>query len=457
MTRTVVRGRGWGAGYRGAVSEKRTAPPAASDQRGQVEPARRVALEALSRVQHGGFLAPTLHELLSASGLPREERAVATDLAYGTLRRLLQLDTALAPLLTKPDRLPPGVLDALRLGAYEILYRGTPAYAAVNGWAAITKVTAPRLTGLVNAVLRRVVTPQFGTNEALAASLPAWLYARFGAAIGDHAAAAAAAMLEPEPLWLTALAPEAARVLVEEDGATVAPLDPLDAESRGLRSLRVKAPVSVDRLVAFVRGLVQPQNPASLAVALSLGASEGDRVLDLASGRGVKTAALAALGAHVTAVELEPRRQAAAVRNLRRLGLEAHHVTADLRGPLELTPAPYVLLDAPCSGTGTLRGHPEIKLRLAPADVKAAAQLQSQLLATAAAVTAPGGLLTYAVCALTPDEGPGVVGRFLAAHGEFTAEPSALLLPHVQATPGSYILPFEGLDGFYLARLRRRP
>lgn len=437
------------------MSEKRTPPPTASNQRGPVEPARRVALEALSRVQHGAFLAPTLHELLSASNLPREERAVVTDVSYGTLRRLLQLDAALAPLLTKPDRLPPCVHDALRLGAYEIIYRGTPAYAAVNGWVALTKITAPPLAGLVNAVLRRLSAPEFGSDQALAASLPEWLFERFEAAIGAHVATAATAMLEPEPLWLTAFGPEAERVLAEEDGATVSPLDPMGAAARGPRALRVKAPVSVDRLAAFKRGLVQPQNPASLAVALLLGVNEGDRVLDLASGRGVKTAALAALGADVTAVELDPRRQAAAASNLRRLGLEARHVTADLRRPLELTPAPYVLLDAPCSGTGTLRGHPEIKLRLTPADVEEAGRLQAELLTTAAAVTAPGGVLMYAVCALTLDEGPHVVRRFLAQHPEFTTEPNALALPHAPAAPGSYILPLGGLDGFYVASLRR--
>ncbi len=381
-------------------------------------------------MRHGAFLAPTLHELLGGSDLERADRALVTDLAYGTVRRLIQCDAALAPLLARADKLPPAVLDALRLGTYEVLHRGTPRYAAVSAWVETVKREEPRLAGLVNAVLRRVA-PLAGATPAVAASLPEWLYAGLRRSLSGHVDEAAAAMLEPEPLWLTAFGPSAVPAL-EADGATVTTLG-VPVPGRPF-SLAARAPVSVERLRAFQEGLVQPQNPSSLAVALLLDPEPGGRVLDLASGVGVKSAALAALGARVTAVELSPRRSAAARSNLRRLGLGVEHVTADLRGPPALEPAPHVLLDAPCTGTGTLRGHPEIKLRLTPADVVAAADRQAAMLRTAAAVTSPGGVLQYAVCSLMPEEGPQVVERFLREESGFVPEPLDLALPHVAAS-----------------------
>jgi len=406
-------------------------------------------------MEHGEFLAPTLDELLGKSGLPREDRAVVTDLAYGAVRRRIQLDAVLAPLLAKPERLPPTVREILRLGAFEVLYRGTPAYAAVNAWVSITKVEAKGLAGLVNAVLRRVRPLPAGRDPALDASLPPWLYATLVRGLGVGAAgAAAAAMLEPEPLWLTAFG-ENAEALLVRDGATVLPLQ-VTTRPGWPKSLRVRAPMSVDRLSAFELGLVQPQNPTSLAAALLLGAGASDRVLDLASGGGVKSAVLAVLGAEVTSVEVDPRRVEAARKNLARLGLTARHVTADLTHPLELQPAPFVLLDAPCSGTGTLRGHPEIKLRLTPGDVTAAAARQGVMLETAASVTSPGGVLQYAVCALSAEEGPNVIDGFLGRHPDFQAEDFALPLTTLPMGAGRFVLPLEGLDGFYLARLRRR-
>lgn len=417
-----------------------------------------MALDVLGRLRGGAFLAPTLHEYLSGAPFDRAGRALVTDLGYGVARRMIELDAVLAPLLKRPDRLPPAVVDALRLGAFEVLHRGTPPYAAVDAWVGIVKGEAPGLAGLANAVLRRVaplpdVAPST-TAAALRASLPAWLYERFAAALGEHAEGAAAAMLEPEPLWLTAFG-RTARAALEADGATVAAYGPTRPGRPS--SLRVMAPVSVDRLAAFAAGLVQPQNPASLQVAMLLDPPPGGRVLDLASGRGVKSAVLAALGADVCAVELDPRRSAAAERNLRRLGLRVEHVNADLTRPLDVAPAPHVLLDAPCSGTGTLRGHPEIKLRLTPEDIASAAETQARMLGTAAALVAPGGLLQYAVCALTPDEGPLVVARFLASdHGlGFASEPFELALPTHVADHGRYVLPLGGLDGFYVARLRK--
>lgn len=442
--------------------------------------ARSVALGVLLRVLNGAYLAPTLSALLDASSLAGHDRSLATDLAYGAARRLMQLDHALAPLLKAPDKLPPRVLAALRLGAYEILFRGTPRYAAVNAWVAQVKRHTPKLAGLVNAVLRRVQPTGIAAETAaepahVAANLPDWLLAQFTAALGEGAAKQAAeGMLQPEPLWLTLFGQDAV-ALLEQDGAQVQALMPGAAFPA---SYRVRAPLPVAQLAAYEQGLVQPQNPSSLQVAFALGAQPGQRVHDLAAGRGVKTAVFAALGADVTAYELSGARVRAAEANLDRLGLQATHHVADLTSPPDVAPAPFVILDAPCSGTGTLRGHPEIKLRLTQDDVTELAKLQLRLLRSAATMVSPGGLLLYAVCALTHEEGPAVVQALLQERADLVAEPPALTLPieppaltlptkapalTLPTVPpatgqvGQYILPTQGLDGFYLARLRRAP
>lgn len=434
----------------------------------------------------GEYLAPTLRSVLDASALEGVERSHVTDLTYGAVRRVQQLDAHLAPALKQPAKLPPRVLCALRLGVLELLYRTTPPHAAVSEWVEVVKADAPGLAPLANAVLRgverRSTTSASRSEEGSGSaapivpavdpvadlSLPGWLWQEFVAALGSEAALAAAlGMLDPEPLWLTAFAPEAAAALAA-DGCDVS--QPRQGGALPA-SLRVRSPMPLDRLRAYRDGLVQPQNPTSLRVALALGAGPDRSVFDLASGRGVKSAALAATGARVTAVELVRRRTKAAVANLERLRLSVTHVTADLvessaaallervaeaHGWQEPRQADAVLLDAPCSGTGTLRGHPEIKLRLTADDLDALARTQAAMLATAAGLVAPGGTLLYAVCALTTAEGPAVVDAFLAAHDDFVEAPVTLELPEVAARgAGIFVLPVDGLDGFYLAWLMR--
>lgn len=411
--------------------------------------AREIALELARRVTRGALLSRELGRALDRAGLAPRDRSLVTDLAYGVVRHRLWLDAALAARLRDPGGLPEEVLEALRLGAYEILVRGTPPHAAVDSWVTIVRRRHPRLAGLTNAVLRRLA-PAGDADAATRASLPAWLWRRFEAALGPDAAAVAAAMRRPGPLWLTAFDPAAGEAL-ESEGCDVA-----DGPLPG--TLRVRCPGRLGDLRAFRDGLVQPQNPASAWVARATGARPGERVLDLCSGRGVKAAQLAAAGADVEAVELSARKVDQARRNLARLGLTVRHRVADLaRGPGETEPAPRVLLDAPCTGTGTLRGHPEIALRLGEADLARATELQDALLDTAAALVEPGGVLVYAVCSLTPDEGPERIDALRTRHAAFAPEPLEPPLPHRAAGPGVFLLPEDGLDGFFVARLRRRP
>lgn len=459
--------------WAGAVKAAPTDGPAGA--------ARRCALRVVLRALGGEFLSRALNDELAESRLSGQDRSLVTDLAYGTLRYLLALDTRLAPLLRDADRLPADVRGALRIGSYELVVRGTPAYAAVDAWVDVTKSVSAKHAKLVNAVLRRVAAsdtrdPLDGPQPERDLSLPRWLFDRFVNSVGrDAASRAAEGMLEPEPLWLTAFGPMAEESLrdqgVELRDGPVLPAPSGIAWPEWPKSLSVRSPLPLRELNAFTHGLVQPQNPASLYAAKLLGTGRGDVVYDLAAGHGVKTATLAAAGASVVAVEVSQRRSRAAQRNLRRLGLEAEHVVADLLGDWpddSVAPGDAVLLDAPCSGTGTLRGNPEIKLRLREEDLGRMATTQSLMLEAAARAVRPGGTLVYAVCSLTPEEGVRQIERFLSSREDFSelAMPvgGALVAavgsgsaggPGPVGGPGAYVLPVDGLDGFYLARLRR--
>lgn len=202
---------------------------------------------------------------------------------------------------------------------------------------------------------------------------------------------------------------------------------------------------------------MQPQNPSSAAVVAALGPVAGSVVLDVGSGHGIKAAQLAARGARVIAIDRDARRLAIGRANLARLGFHVEHRQLDASQPLSGIPMVDVaLVDAPCSGTGTLRGHPEIKLRWSLEESVAAARLQRAMLAAVADRVRPGGRLVYAVCALGLEEGPGVVGAFLAEHPEWRADARPLALPSHAAAVGAWILPDQsGLDGFYVAQLVR--
>ena len=181
----------------------------------------------------------------------------------------------------------------------------------------------------------------------------------------------------------------------------------------------------------------------------------GERVLDLASGNGIKAAQIASLGAKPVCVEIDKRKIERAKANLKRLGFAAEHKAHDLRKTPDLAAADKVLLDAPCSGTGTLRGNPEIKLRLQEKDVDELAELQREMLASAAKLTTAGGTLLYSVCTLTSKETVEQIKSFLQDNREFGLEPIQTTIPQLLSDYGSFLLPYDGLDGFFLAKLKR--
>jgi 16S rRNA (cytosine967-C5)-methyltransferase len=410
---------------------------------------RGMALSILGRVRKGSYATPLLNAYLKQVPF-RRDRAFITDLLYGTLRHFIYLNTCLKPRLRAPKRIPKIVLNGLIMGTYEIIVRGTPRHAAVYEWVATIKDLTPSLTGLANAVLRAVVTPKTLTLEN-AWSLPTWLAQSLMRALGrDAAERAAVGMLRPEPLWLSTVGSEAVTSM------RMAGCDVTDGPFSN--TVAVRSPHPLATLDAYRDGLVQPQNPSSQYPVHLLNIEHGERVLDLASGNGIKAANLAALGANVVSVDKSSFKLTRAKKNLQRMGFKAEQRVMDLTRPEGLSPAKKVLLDAPCSGTGTLRGNPEIKLRLSPEDISSLVELQSLLLTTAGALTLPGGTLVYSVCALTPEEGLGVVSTFLAKESDFFVEKALPPkgFPHVMTPNGVYLLPENGLDGFFVAKLRRQ-
>ncbi|PYE53023.1 RsmB/NOP family class I SAM-dependent RNA methyltransferase [Deinococcus yavapaiensis] len=405
-------------------------------------PARRLAVNALVRVRRGdAFAATALDEGLSKARLEPRDAGLATHLVYGVLRHHFTLTAALAPLLR--GKTPDKAMALLLAGAFEKLILGTPPHAVVNEYVSLAKAELGKLSGLANAVLRRVEAPEVTPETEF--NLPAWLVSEFEGGYGEQAEAVMRDFLTPAPLWLWTT-DSGARAL-EDEGALLEP---------GVGDvLKVVLGGSLRASKAWREGGVQPINPASYAVTELLGDVKGRRVLDLAGGSGVKAAMLTARGARVTSLDVDARKHKAAEENFKRLNLQGEFRQADLRTPPDVPPADLVLLDAPCTGTGTLRAHPEIKLRLTPTSIAELAELQRHMLESAATVTSPGGTLVYSVCSVTDAEGPAVVRDFLRHHADFESVGAHLTVPSVQDDFGARTLAVNGIDGFYTAKLRR--
>ncbi|MDB5046394.1 MAG: tRNA/rRNA cytosine-C5-methylase [Deinococcus sp.] len=427
----------------GTASERASRPDKFRPRPDQANPARELAVRVLLRVLAGeAYAASALDSALQAARLPGRDSGLATHIVYGSLRYAPTLQRLLTPMLTEDTH--PKVRALLLAGAFEKLILGTPAHAVVSEYVNLARDARFAPPALVNAVLRRVALPP--ETEETRTALPAWLIEVYRGAYGHHAESVMADLLTPQPLWLSLS--EAGERLLEEEGSEVFP------GPNSVRRVALARPLRES--AAYMQGEAQPINPASLACVDALGDVSGLPVLDLAGGMGIKAAMLAARGAKVTSVDVMPHKHEAARVNLQRLGLSAEFITHDLTTPLDLPPAPLVLLDAPCTGSGTLRSHPEIKLRLTQQGVSQMAALQARMLPQAAAVVAPGGVLVYSVCSVMPQEGQDVIAAFLEAHPDFVPERLPdLHLPTVSAGAGVLTVPEQGIDGFFIARLRR--
>jgi len=415
--------------------------------------ARQAAAALVSAVtDEGRTLDDALSGAASFGRLDGRDRAFARAIASAALRRLGGIDAVLARFLARP--LPEGATAAraiLRTAAAQLLVLDAPAHAVVSETVTLANRgrTTRAFAGLMNAVLRKTATEG---REAFAAlppgtDLPAWLWTRWRAAHGARAAAIASALRDEPPLDLTAKDPAAAEALAARLGGAVT----------ATGSVRLEPGARVTELDGFASGEWWVQDAAAALPATLLGDVRGRRVLDLCAAPGGKTMQLAAAGAHVTAVDSSEPRLALLQANLARTGLAAELVCADARTWRADAPFDAVLLDAPCTATGTLRRHPDVAVLRRPSDVPALATLQAELLAAAQAMTAPGGALVYAVCSLEPEEGPGVLAR--AATLGLTPDPigrdDVRAAAFADADGALRTTPADGMDGFYAMRFRR--
>lgn len=417
--------------------------------------ARIAAAELLIAVlDRGRALEDALAETQSFAALEGRDRAFARALATAGLRRLGSVNAVLSRFLERP--LPETANHGralLHIGATQLLVLGTPPHAAVGETveAANSLRQARGFAKLINAVLRRVAREGAGAMETLppGADLPGWLFTRWRAAYGEEALRMADALREEPPLDFSVKSDAAA--WAEKLGGALTPTG----------SVRLTEAPAIDTLPGFSDGDWWVQDAAAALPARVLGDVRGKRVLDLCAAPGGKTLQLAAAGARVTAVDKSEARLKRLRENLARTKLEAEVVCADALEYRAAEPFDAVLLDAPCTSTGTLRRHPDVAWLRRPSDVRALADLQGALLHAAAALVKPGAPLVYAVCSLEPEEGPGVVAgaqglrRDCMKAGEIAGAAEFLTAEGDLRTLPSHWPDIGGLDGFYVARLQR--
>ncbi|HYC05819.1 MAG TPA: RsmB/NOP family class I SAM-dependent RNA methyltransferase [Azospirillaceae bacterium] len=391
--------------------------------------------------------------------LEPRDRAFVRLLVATVIRRLGQIDAAVTGALAKPDELPKAaVLDVLRLGAAQILFLGTPAHAAVDTSVELASARGQAgHKGLANAVLRRLVREGdevLKTQDAGRLNTPDWLWLAWRQHYGTGATRAIVdAHLNEAPLDFTAKADPAAWA------------GPLEARLMPNGTLRRAAGGGVTELPGFEEGAWWVQDLAASLPARLLGDVSGAEVVDLCAAPGGKTAQLAAAGARVTAVDRSEVRLKRLSRNMERLGLDVATVVADAAQWQPEGPADAVLLDAPCSATGTIRRHPDVARLKTPDDVVKLAGLQRRLLDRALGMVNPGGIVVYCTCSLQPEEGEQQLARLLSKRGDVERVPvraeeiggmDELLTPDgdIRTTPG-HRADEGGMDGFFIARLRR--
>jgi 16S rRNA (cytosine967-C5)-methyltransferase len=418
------------------------------------------------------------------------DRALATDLVTGTLRWRDAIDYQLGRISTKPlHRLDDAVLDALRLGAYQLLHLDrVPVSAVVNDTVAIVKASGFRsAAGFVNAILRRLarerdqltwpLRPATVDSDvdrraliehlAVVHSHPRWLVERWAERYGLQGVEEWLAFNNrPPAMTVAANRIQGTRTALQHrlagEGIDTVPT-PIASHGLVVRSGRVLASA------AFQAGACLVQDEASQTIAELVAAADGHRVLDACASPGGKTVAIAAQVAPsgmVVACDVRPRRIRLLAETLRRSGVghaAVVHVSPDGEWPFAPETFDRVLVDAPCSGLGTVRREPDIRWRRTAADLDVLARAQHDLLMRVAPLVTPGGRLVYSTCSSEPEENEHVVARFLAAAPAFAVVPLSAIegLPGrlaAMSTPEGYLqtTPHEGLEAFFGAVLRKR-
>jgi len=416
-------------------------------------PARAAALDVLLAALHhrGG-----LDEAMARppfSRLELRDRGFARALVMSALRRLGPIDQALDGRLRKPP--PEAVKGILRLGAAQLFYMDAPDFAVVDTSVALAAARddARPFKGLVNAVLRALARDGAPPPDA-GRLAPDWLTARWRAAYGPDGAERIAAAIAQEPL---------SDLTVRDPADTEALARALNAEILPGGSLRAGLKGDLADWPGFAEGRWWVQDAAAAVPARLLLAGRGQSALDLCAAPGGKTLQLAAAGADVTAVDRSAARQVRTAENLARMGLKAELVAADAAAWDDERRFDAVLLDAPCTATGTFRRQPDALWAARPGEIPKLAQVQARLMDAAARRLKPRGRLVYCVCSLEPEEGEGQIAPFLKRHPDLRLEPVAAGeggAPAPSVTPQGLlrILPFHlegGADGFFAARFVR--
>lgn len=425
---------------------------------------RLAAARALAAVLNGkASLGSSLPPLLDR--VEPRDRALAQDLAFGTARWQPRLALLMDKLLQKPFKAADRDVEALLLvGLYQLLHTRIPAHAAIGETVAcVDKLKKSSLKGLLNAVLRRAqreheaLLAELDRDPVLHTAHPRWLQKRLKADWPEQWQAICAANNQHPPLLLRVNRRQGSReqYLAELQAAGIA-AEPCAFSRDGIH---LPEACDVKTLPGFMEGRVSVQDEAAQLAADLLDLAPGQRVLDACAAPGGKTCHLLeaepGLG-HVTAIDLEQSRLARVRDNLDRLGLDAELIAADGRETKvwwDGKPFQRILLDAPCSATGVIRRHPDIKLTRQEADIAALAKLQGELLDALWPTLEVGGILLYATCSVLPQENSDNIGAFLArtpgARELDITGPFGLKQAH-----GRQLLPQDGgHDGFYYAKL----
>ncbi|MBW6416102.1 RsmB/NOP family class I SAM-dependent RNA methyltransferase [Celeribacter sp. PS-C1] len=413
--------------------------------------ARRAALALLDAVLVEKRL---LSEVLlqRTKDLSPEDRARAQRLVTEVLRVTDRCDRMLGPHLSK--RPAPHVMNALRLGVFEICAMDEAAHGVVNAYVTLMqeRPKSSHFKGLVNAVLRKIDADKAKWDALPAPMLPKWLRKPLVADFGKSAVSAMeAAQAKGAPLDLT----------VKSDAEGWA--EKLGGEVLPTGSVRLDGSVQVTRLDGFKEGDWWVQDAAASLPARILAPENGARVLDMCAAPGGKTMQLAAMGAEVTALDISESRMSRVQENLSRCGLSAEICVGDA---LEYEGGPFdaILLDAPCTATGTIRRHPDLPHVKDGSDFPGLFELQEHLIDRALGMLKPGGKLVYCTCSLLIDEGEEQVRDAIARHPELRVDLDALAIPGVDPewigeeglrTRPDYWAERGGMDGFFITVLRR--
>ena len=386
-----------------------------------------------------------MNPAMGFAGLPPEKRAEAQRLVMETLGRVVPIDAVVAPHMRREPA--PMMRAILRLAVAELVDRPQDAHGIVNAAVTLARQdhSAGAAAGFVNAVLRRVSA---GPVELAVQKLPGWMRRGLVQSWGkDAVAAMEAAHLAGPTLDVTLR--DGAADWAERLGAEVLPTG----------SLRVRSGVQVSALPGFDEGAWWVQDAAAALPAHVLAPAPGARVLDLCAAPGGKTMQLAAMGADVTALDVSEHRLGRLRANLARTKLAARVVVADMLDWVPDAPFDAILLDAPCSASGTIRRHPDLPFVKTRADVEGLVTLQAALIDRAMMWLKPGGRLVYCSCSIFPAEGEDQISAALARHAGWQLDASAPVPARWQARPGeARILPHHlaeigGIDGFYIAAL----